>query len=152
MNAILNMILERNKMVMIFFAVGGVVSFFLYTGRGKKLESNTFWCVIPVSLWLFVERLLSELDIQLPLIWKNISVVICLLLILLMVVFSFVKDFSIYAIFNILGNVFVMYALPSIIFTVIVSVLIIGGGAALVLLSIPLLAFGFAVSNHRVYD
>ena len=48
------------------------------------------------------------------------------------------------------SNLFVMYALPSVIYIVLVSVLIFGGGAAQILLGIPLLAFGFALSEHRI--
>ena len=124
--------------------------FFFYTKRGARLHSNSFGCVLPVSLWMLVERVLLVLDVSIPSVWETVSIVLCFALILLMIVVSLKQDFSLYAVFNILGNLFVMYALPSVIYIVLVSVLIFGGGSALILLGIPLLAFGFALSEHRI--
>ena len=152
MNEILNIVLASNKFFSIFFALGGIISFFIYTKRGEKKNSNTFGYVLPVSLWMFVERMLAVLEIHIPRIWKNISISICLLLIIWMIILSIKKDFSVFVFFNIWGNLFVMYALPVVISTVLISVVMVGGGAAIVLIGIPLLAFGFALSESRIYD
>ena len=37
-------------------------AFFFYTKRGARLHSNSFGCVLPVSLWMLVERVLLVLD------------------------------------------------------------------------------------------
>lgn len=65
MNEILNIVLASNKFFSIFFSLGGIISFFLYTKRGEKKNSNTFGYVLPVSLWMLVERMLAVLELSL---------------------------------------------------------------------------------------
>lgn len=152
MNELLFRILEHNKFIFMAFAIIGTISFFLYSFRGDDLESNSFRYVIPVSLWLLAENIGKSVGYTFPEKWNKIAVIASCALIIIMIIISLKKDFSFYAIFNIWGNLFVMYAVPSVIYIIIASLVAFGGGAVLIILGVPILALGAMLAEERIYD
>lgn len=152
MNELLFNIFEKNKVVFFLFAIVGTISFFAYSFRGDDLESNTFRYVAPVSLWLLAENMAKTAGYIFPEKWNRIAVIVSCLLIVVMVLVSLKKDFTLNAVFNIVGNLFVMYAAPMVLYIALCSVVVFGGGAALILVGVLALAFGAMFLEHRIYD
>lgn len=149
MNYVLEQIFEFNPVVFYAFALVGVVSFFLYTFRGEEHHSNTFACVLPVTLWILVEYIVQTMGYAMPIQVSVIAGIVSLACIALMVFESVRHDRTPFAILNILGNLFVMYAAPTVLYGVLAVGVITIGGAAILIVGIPLLILAWFLSDHR---
>lgn len=149
MNDILFQLLEGNRTVFAVFAIVGGLSFLFYTFRGDDRESNTFRYVIPVVLWMIAENVIKALGYTIPQKWNRLACGVCFLMIGIMIVVSLKKDLSIWAVFNIIGNLFVMYAVPSVIYLIITTAVIVGGGAIALIVGIPMMAIMAALAPDR---
>lgn len=149
MNDILFQLMEGNRTVFIVLAIVGGFSFLFYTFRGDDRESNTFRYVIPVVLWMIAENIIKALGYTIPQKWNRLACGICFLLIAIMIIVSLKKDLSIWAVFNIIGNLFVMYAVSSVIYLITATAVIVGGGAIVLIIGIPLMAIMAALAPDR---
>lgn len=149
MNDILFQVLESNRMVFMIFALTGGVSFLFYTFRGDDRDSNTFRYLIPVVVWMIAENIIKALGYAIPEKWNKLACIVCFLLIITMIVVSLKKDMSIWAIFNITGNLFVMYAVPSVAYLIIITAVTVGGAAIVLIVGIPMMAIMGALAPDR---
>lgn len=149
MSDILFHVLESNRTVFMLFALAGGLSFLVYTFRGDDRDSNTFRYVAPVVLWMIAENIIKALGYVVPQKWNRLACALCFLMIVVMIVMSVKKDRSVWAVFNIIGNLFVMYAVPSVAYLIIVTAVTVGGGAIVLIVGIPMMAIMAALAPDR---
>lgn len=140
LNELLITVFEKNEIVFWIFAIAGVVSFIGYSSRGRNKGSNTCWMLIPVMIWLVVEKCTELAGITIAKPWDRIGISICIIIIVMMTVCSFMKDPSLFAFFNIIGNLFIMYIIPHIIYLFMSCIVIVTGGAAMLAGALLLMA------------
>ena len=140
LNELLITVLEKNEIVFWIFAIAGVVSFIGYTSRGIKKGSNTCWMLIPVMIWLVIEKCTELAGITIAKPWAGIGMSICVIIIVIMAVCSFMRDFGPFAFLNIIGNLFIMYTIPHIIYLFMSCIVIVTGGMVMLIGAILLMA------------
>lgn len=116
-------IIEYNRLVYILLSALGLFSFVIY-GRWKawektvrKLPGENAWKVlIPVFLWMIFEIAVKMLVLHdestwtIPEQWLDIAKKVSVILIIIMCIWAF-ADASVFAIFNIIGNLYIVYML-----------------------------------------
>ncbi|OUP84357.1 hypothetical protein B5F07_07795 [Lachnoclostridium sp. An169] len=152
MNQMLYRLFESNKFIFFAIIIVGTFSFLLYPVRENEEGDTSFLWITPVSIWLLVENICKTLEISIPEIWSKIAVIVCFLFILVMIAHSIMCDRTIFSLFNILGNLTVMYAVPTIVYMAVIAALYFIGWAAIIVVGIPALIFAAALAEERVYD